>query len=118
MAEQKDQRDLMEKQDKDAVSTGFTPEKKEGEKNLLRKKKRDHAAIINKTLDAQISNRKQFNEAQKKLLQDEENKIIEDNQKFKELRKSEQLEWKEKLKMEQEKELERFKALNSLKVGY
>lgn len=90
-----------------AQLTGLTPEKVEGEKNILRKKRKEQAGIITKTLDAQVSKRQQFAEAERKQRIDLESRMIEENDKYMETRKSQQKEWKEKAKMAFDKDRER-----------
>ena len=75
-------------------STGFTPESVDGEKNMLKQKHKEQAGIIVKTLDAQISKRQQYVNAERKRKEDHEKKINEDNKEYLETRKSVQKEWK------------------------
>lgn len=83
---------------------------------MLKRKRKDHANIITKTLDAQISKRQQYVEAERKKKVDVENQVIEDNERYLETRKSLQQEWKVKAKLAMDQDLERRRMLSSMQV--
>lgn len=66
MAEQSLQKQKYITDFREPQSTGFTPESVTGEKNLLKQKRKEQAGIIVKTLDAQISKRQQYVDAERK----------------------------------------------------
>ena len=88
----------------------------DGEKNVLKQKHKEQAGIIVKTLDAQISKRQQYVNAERKRKEDHEKKINEDNKEYLETRKSVQKEWKEKAKKAGEEDRERHRLYSSMKV--
>lgn len=83
---------------------------------MLKRKRKDHANIITKTLDAQISKRQQYVEAERKKKVDVETQVIEDNERYLETRKSLQQEWKVKAKLAMDRDLERRRMLSSMQV--
>lgn len=83
---------------------------------MLKRKRKDQASIITKTLDAQISKRQQYVEAERKKKADIENQVIEDNERYLETRKSLQQGWKAKAKLAMEQDLERRRMLSSMQA--
>ena len=83
---------------------------------MLRRKRRDHAGIITKTLDAQVAKRQQYVEAERKKQLHDESKMIEENARHKEVRKSQQQEWKARAKKAFDQDVERQRLLASMKV--
>lgn len=101
---------------REAQSTGLTPEAEGGERHALKQKKKVHAGIITKTLDAQISKRQQYVEAERKKNLDVETKMLEENERYMETRKSQHKEWKEKAKRTFDQDLERQRLLRSMQA--
>jgi len=81
-------------------------------------KKKRNAHSIAKTLDAQISKRQQYVEAEKQERLEFEKKALEDNRRHEELHRSQQQEWKEQAKRELEDGMHRHQLHKSMKVHH
>lgn len=84
----------------------------------MKRKKKEHASIITKTLNAQVSKRQEFAEAERKRKLDHEAQQVRDNEQYLEARKSLQKEWRDKARMASEQDRERRRLLGSMQVPY